>query len=128
MSVEENGHRNGENGEVSTREDSTAEHRFDDLARGVSTGTVPRRKALRMLAVSLFGGAAAAGFGLVAPMGAGAQPRQGGQGCPLPGQVRRGGRCVCPQGTTECDNRCVNNQCSGGRTFNAATCQCECAN
>src|SRR5919112_907502 len=97
MSIEENGYTNGENGKVASREDSTAEHSFDELARGVSTGTIPRRKALRMLAASLFGGALVA-----APAGmALAAPKPGGTGCPVAGQTRNttNGKCECPTGT-----------------------------
>jgi hypothetical protein len=128
MSIEENGYTNGENGEGASREDSTAEHSFDELARGVSTGTVPRRKALRMLAASLFGGALVAAPAAVAV----AAPKPGGTGCSVAGQVRRNGQCVCPRGTTVCGTgsnaRCVNNQCGTTSTFNPATCQCEAVN
>jgi CXCXC repeat len=123
MSVEENGYRNGENGEVSSREDSTAEHSFDDLTRGLATGTVSRRKALGVVLASLFGGA----FAFVPGMAmANHGPKHGGTGCPKAGQIRENGKCVCPAGTTECRNGCVNEVCSGGRIFNANTCQCEC--
>ncbi len=124
MSVEGNGYPNGENGEVSARHDSTAEHSFDDVARGVATGTVPRRKALRILAASLFGGAFAA-----APAVAVAAPKPGGTGCSISGQVRDDrGKCVCPSGTEVCGNRCVNS-CPGGtgQTLNN-NCQCTCGN
>src|SRR5919107_1423850 len=114
MSIEENGHTNSENGEGASREESTAEHSFDELARGLGTGTVPRRKALRMLAASLFGGvlvAAPAGVAWAAPK----PPQPGGsKGCPT-GQIRVDGTCQCP--TDPCPIT--------GQTRNAQ-CQCEC--
>src|SRR5687768_16385946 len=103
MSIEENGHTNSENGEGSARHDSTAEHSFDDVARGVATGTVTRGKALRVVVASLFGGAFVATAGA-----AGAAPKPGGTGCPKPGQVRdpaNKGQCVCASGLTTCVNK-----------------------
>src|SRR3712207_2580361 len=50
MSVEENGHK-----EVPPRGDSGKETSFDDVVRGVATGAVSRRKALRLLGAALAG-------------------------------------------------------------------------
>jgi hypothetical protein len=128
MSVEENGHRNGEIEEVSTREDSTAEHSFDDLTRSLATATVPRRKALRTLAAALFGGAFFA-----APAIAVAAPKPGGTGCSKPGEIRVNGKCECntAEGLITCgsNKRCVDpNTCGGGQRVNTDTCKCECIN
>lgn len=131
MSIEENGHTNGEMEEVSARHDSTAEQSFDELARGFSTGTVPRRKALRMLAASLFGGALVAvpAVAVAAP----GSPKPGGTGCPKPGQIRDPqtgkGQCICGPGFQTCnDKSCIEeSRCGPGQTPNLTTCQCECA-
>jgi hypothetical protein len=144
MSVEENGHRNGEIEEVSSHDDSTAEHSFDDLTRNLATGTVPRRKALRMLAASLFGGTLAAIPGVAWATHNPQHQPGGSKGCPT-GQVRVNGQCQCPtdpcpvagqtrnaQCQCECpggqlvvDGACVQ-ECGGGRVRNPATGQCEC--
>jgi len=50
MAVEENG-----TGQFSSREDSTAQHSFDDLARGLASGSLSRRRALRLLGGALAG-------------------------------------------------------------------------
>jgi hypothetical protein len=50
-------------------EDHTGEHSFDELARGLVTGSVSRRKALRLMGAALLGGALASipGVALAAP-------------------------------------------------------------
>jgi hypothetical protein len=131
MSIEENGYTNGENGEGASREDSTAEHSFDELARGVSTGTVPRRKALRMLAASLFGGVLVAAPAMAAPRD---NRKPGGTGCPKAGQIRNEvGKCECQSQLVTCgptgNESCVDpNTCGNGQRVNTTSCKCECIN
>ena len=50
MPVEENG-----TGQFPSPEDSTAQHSFDDLARGLASGSLSRRRALRLLGGALAG-------------------------------------------------------------------------
>jgi hypothetical protein len=76
MSVEDNRHNNGEVEEVSTRENSTAEHRFDDLARGLANGTVSRGRALRLFGAALVGAALGSVPGVAL-----AKPPPPGSGC-----------------------------------------------
>ena len=57
MSIEANGHTNGEMEEVSAQEQAPSGASFDVVARGLANGTVSRRKALRLLAVGLVGSA-----------------------------------------------------------------------
>ena len=87
-------------------EDHTGEHYFDELARGLASGTVSRSKALRMLGAALVGGVLASVPGV-----AWAAKPPGQKGCRIQGQTRVNGQCVCPASApTTCGNQCVNTQ------------------
>jgi hypothetical protein len=86
------------------------EHSVDELAKGLATGTVSRRKALRMLGAALFGGMLASIPGV-----SWAQTGRFSHGCRIPGQVRVRGKCVCEEGTTLCGGSCCTTEfCCGG--------------
>lgn len=79
-------------------EDHTAEHSLDELARGLASGSVSRRKALRLMGAALVGGALASipGVAQAAP-----------QPCPeLTTPCGKGGRRLCcPAGFTCCGSQ-----------------------
>jgi len=93
----------------------TRERSFDELARELASGTLSRRKALRLMGAALVGG------GLAALPGVALADNR----CPE-GQTRCGDRCVNLR-TNErhcgsCGNRCRSNQtCCGGRCVNLQT-------
>jgi hypothetical protein len=115
-----------------TRTRSTQQERsFDELTKGLASGSMSRGKALRLMAGAFLGGAIVSipGFALAQqaptrPPGGG-RPGGGGQGCTHPGEVRVNGQCVCPSGTTLCGGSCVSNQCGTNQQFNTTTCQCQ---
>jgi len=96
---------------------------FDDLAKGLATGGVSRRKALRMLGAALVGGV------LASVPGVAWAARPGGrQGCPIVGQVRVRGKCTCEEvGTTPCGGQCVSTTCPSGQDYDFGSCECVCA-
>jgi hypothetical protein len=89
--------------------EETRERSFDALARGLSSGTLSRRKALRLMGAALFGGALASIPGV-----ASARPRCtsrfpvtcGTKCCPEEASCVRG-RCVCPGGDVACPSPTV---------------------
>jgi Stigma-specific protein, Stig1 len=94
----------------------SSEERFDDLARGLASDTIPRGRALRLMGGVSLGGALASvpGAGLAAaPCPTGVRCR--GECCPTgvtscvgTGQNKR---CPpCPTGTTQCNGECVDLQ------------------
>jgi hypothetical protein len=106
------------------------EHSFDELARGLASGTLSRGKALRLMGAALVGGALAS-LPRVALAddddcrGFGRRCRRDRQCCSK-NFVRRGDDkvCGCPEGKSRCGGRCVTD-CTGG-TLNPQTCQCGC--
>src|SRR3712207_3008844 len=95
-------------GEVHSSADSTAEYSFDELARGLASGTVSRRKALKWMGGALLGGVLASipGVAVAAPPPGRGRP-SGSQGCPNVGEIRVGGRCQCQSGQELCGGACV---------------------
>jgi hypothetical protein len=86
---------------VHDREDRTEEHSFDELAKGLASGAVSRRRALKLLGLAIGGGLLSSIPGLawgqegppegkVPPQAKG--PPAGVQGCPE-GQARVQGEC-----------------------------------
>jgi hypothetical protein len=109
MSVEENDSR-----DVSTRQDTTSELSFDDLARGLGSGALSRRQAMRLLGGSLLGSALALipGVAGAAPQGPKCKPLH--DKCTTNVQCcsnfcdKNGKQCSCPPETEiACNNRCV---------------------
>jgi hypothetical protein len=78
---------------------SNGEGSFDELAKGLASGTVSRGKALRLMGAALIGGTLASIPGVALA----AKP-QGEKGCHQPGHTRlKGGKCgfaTCTQGST----------------------------
>jgi hypothetical protein len=99
-------------------------HSLDELAKGLASGSVSRRQALRLFGGALLGGVLASIPGVslaqqgpppgVPPSEVGRRPL-GEQGCPLPGQVRIGSECQCPAGTILHNGQCLAT-CSAGIT------------
>jgi hypothetical protein len=89
-----------------------ADHPLDSLARGLASGTVSRRTALRWMGSALVGAALPSIPGV-----AWAKPKPGkcnrDEQCPT-GQACVGGQCVCS--TIACE----------GGMVNSTTCECEC--
>ena len=89
--------------------EETRERSFDELARGLSSGTLSRRKVLRLMGAALFGGALASIPGV-----ASARPRCtsrypvtcGTKCCPEEASCVRG-RCICPGGDIACPSATV---------------------
>jgi hypothetical protein len=106
---------------------------FDELTRGLASGTLSRGRALRLMGAALVGGTLASlGIGE-----AGADLcKRAGKACKKNTQCCSGncvnaptGTCAaCPSGQVLCNGNCVSNSClaNSGQVFNSSTCQCEC--
>ncbi len=79
-----------------TPEDITEEYSFDELARGLATGTLPRGQALKLVGAALLGSA----LGFFSLQG------------PAEGQVEAAAAC---SGPAIDNDRCVANRCGGTR-------------
>jgi hypothetical protein len=90
-------------------------HSFDELAKGLATGEVSRRKALRLMGAALVGGALAS-----LPGTAWAAKPAGQQGCPIEGQVRVKGQCVFP-----CTPQSEGTDCGRSRFSTSCVCRIE---
>ena len=112
----------------------TSNHSFDDLARGLASGSITRGKALRLMGAALVGGTLASlGIGE-----AGADPigcKRNGKHCTRNNQccseVCTDGTCAasCPTGTKLCSNGqcascCADTDCGGCATCQSGTCAC----
>jgi hypothetical protein len=90
------------------------EHSFDELAKGLATGTLSRGKAIRWMDGALLGAALASFPGVAWANDCrrlGRECRRDSQCCSR-NCVRRGDDkvCGCPEGKTRCNDRCVNLQ------------------
>jgi hypothetical protein len=110
----------------------TAESSFDELTRGLASGSISRGRALRLMGAALVGGTLASlGVGGVAVADNECKPtgkkcRKNAQCCS--GKCE-GNICVaaCPSGQVLCGGSCVSNSCpTTGQSFNTTTCKCEC--
>ena len=105
--------------EDQSREDRLRGHSFDELARGLASGTISRRRALRLVGGALVGGLLTSILGGVAW----AEPPEGrGRPCPK-GQPKCGDTCCSPE------DRCCRGVCTHvvfSRT-NCGRCGNECA-
>jgi hypothetical protein len=106
---------------------------FDDLARGLASGSISRGKALRLMGAALLGGT----LGSLGIGEASADPpgcKRNGKNCTRNDQCCSkncsGGTCAaaCASGQVLCNGNCVSNSCltNSGQVFNTSTCQCEC--
>jgi hypothetical protein len=121
----------------------TTQNSFDELARGLASGTLSRGRALRLLGGVLVGSALASVPGVAL---ADDDCRSFGRRCRRDSQccsrncVRRGDEkvCGCPEGKRRCDDRCVNlktderhcgscsNSCEAGQECVRGVCQGGC--
>jgi hypothetical protein len=111
---------------------------LDELAKGLASGTLSRRKALRMLGAALVGGALASFPGVAwaaKPAGCPSGKKCGKNCCPDTTFVCSQGKCACPTGQAACGGQCVplttnqncgscGNACSGGKTCQGGVCAC----
>jgi hypothetical protein len=107
------------------------EHSFDELTRGMASGSISRGKALKLMGAALVGGT------LASIPGTAWAAR-----CPSP-RIRCRGQCCatgvttcvgtgrnktcgpCPSGTGVCGGTCVPNVCFDVEPFNPELCRCE---
>src|SRR5215213_11058684 len=101
MPVEENG-----TGQFSSREDSTAQHSFDDLARGLASGSLSRRRALRLLGGALAGSLIASFPGVAGAAELNRNNDNNAKPCPDPQKTRCNGVCVDKQTNKNHCGRC----------------------
>jgi hypothetical protein len=108
--------------------EETTNRYFDELASGLASGSISRRRALRLMGAALVGGTLgsfgigeAAADDLCKPEGK--KCRKDAQCCS--GNCSTNGTCAaCPAGTTLCGGQCVSS-CSEG-VLDPNTCQCVC--
>ena len=101
---------------------------FDELARGLASGTVSRRRALRLMGAALVGSALGSLGGVAA---ADEECKLAVKKCKKNKQCCSGncsgGKCAaCPSGQVLCNGSCVSTSFPTGQTLNTTTCQCEC--
>src|SRR5215217_652518 len=102
---------------------------FDELAKSMADGTMPRRRALRLFGGALVGTAMASipGVAWAKPCPPG-ELKCGKKCCPGDARCVRG-KCVCPSQTTLCpgNNTCLFiTECGTGSVYNPDTCRCTC--
>ena len=116
------------------------ESSLDELAKGLATGTLSRRKALRMMGAAMVGGALASIPGVAwaaKPGGCASGVTCKGKCCAVGATCAKGARggCACPAGQAACSGACVSlttnqncgscaNACSGGKTCQGGVCAC----
>jgi hypothetical protein len=102
------------------------EHSFDELARGLASGSVSRRKALRLMGAALVGGALASIPGV-----AWGEPPSGGLDCPA-GRTRctSGGSnsvcCRCSERNPRCPSGTTCSCCGTRHAFDQGPQECIC--
>ena len=111
----------------------TSNHSFDELTRGLASGSISRGRALRLMGAALVGGTLGSLGGVAAAD----------EECkPLNKKCRKNHQCcsgkcdsasgtcaaACASGQVLCNGSCVSNSClaNSGQVFNSSTCQCEC--
>jgi hypothetical protein len=119
---------------------------FDELAKGLASGSMTRWQALRLLGGALLGTFVGFSFLKEEALAESSIENEVGGGHkhkkPSRNHKRHNGRTParhkkkkksssgpghCPRGTTRCKGKCVSNVCRG-RPFNHSTCQCGCRN
>lgn len=106
----------------------TTESSFDELTRGLASGSVTRGKALRLMGAALVGGTLTSfGIGGVAAADEECKPaakkcRKNHQCC---SGTCEGGKCAaCQSGQVLCGGSCVSNSCTPPQTFDTSSCTC----
>jgi hypothetical protein len=106
----------------------TSNHSFDELARGLASGSITRGKALRLMGAALVGGT-------LAPLGVGGVAEADDE-CKRTGKKCRknkqccsgncsGGTCAaCASEQVLCNGSCVSTSCSTGQIFDPSSCAC----
>ena len=103
---------------VSTREDTTEEYSFDALAKGMASGTISRRKALKLAGAAILGGGALTLF----PRPAEAAECGSRAGCRRECRNTARCRCVTVRSSEGTNVRCVRPCCSGRTCQTNADC------
>jgi hypothetical protein len=106
----------------------TPESSFDELTRGLASGTLSRGRALRLMGAAVVGGTLASlgiGEAAAAPRGC----KREGKNCKRDTQCCSGncsgGKCAaCPSAQVLCNGSCVSTSCSQGQIFDPASCAC----
>ena len=134
-----------QNREEANLEATNGNHSFDELAKGLATGSFSRSQALRWMGAALLGGVLAnaipglafathkgtphGGDGGGGGGGGGTPPSEspptGSQGCRNVGEIRVGGKCQCPSSAPELCGGVCREACPGAKVFNSS-CQCVC--
>jgi hypothetical protein len=104
------------------------EHSFDELARGLASGTLSRGRALRLMGAALVGGTLTS-FGIGGVAAADDECKPTAKKCKKNKQCCSGncsgGTCAaCPSGQVLCNGSCVSTGCSEGQVFDPASCAC----
>jgi hypothetical protein len=104
------------------------ERSFDELVRGLASGSLSRRKALRLMGAALVGGTLAS-FGTGGVALADDECKRTGKKCRKDKQCCSGncssGTCAaCPSGQVLCNGSCVSTSCSEGQIFDPSSCAC----
>ena len=106
------------------------ESSFDELAKGLASGSISRGRAIRLMGAALVGGTLGS-FGIGGVAAADNLCKPTGKKCNKNKQCCSGncsgGKCAaCPSGQVLCNGSCVSTSCPEGQTFNPTSCQCEC--
>jgi hypothetical protein len=106
----------------------TTESSFDELARGLASGSISRGKALRLMGAALVGGTLTSfGIGGVALADDRCKPtakkcKKNKQCCS--GNCSGGTCAACPSAQVLCNGSCVSTSCSEGQIFDPSSCAC----
>jgi hypothetical protein len=109
-----------------TREMS--ERPFDELAKGLASGSISRGRALRLMGAALVGGTLTS-FGIGGVAEADNECKPTAKKCNKNKQCCSGncsgGKCAaCPSGQVLCNGSCVSTSCSEGQIFDSSSCAC----
>jgi len=106
------------------REDTTEEYSFDELAKGLASGTLSRRKALKLISTTILGTGVLAFFPGVSTAAEGARCPDSGTGCDVEcrGDIARKRDCRCIR-TAEGKRKCVRPCCSNRGCDSSSDCR-----
>ena len=105
-----------------------SERPFDELAKGLASGSISRGRALRLMGAALVGGTLTS-FGIGGVAAADNECKPTAKKCNKNKQCCSGncsgGTCAaCPSGQVLCNGSCVFTSCSEGQIFDPASCAC----